>query len=96
MKRCYFALFNLPKPQREHIRIVDVIRAASDGDFKQFVVSGGIAFVYESEHMPWDLSFSQILHTGDSKIIIEIGENLQIDGFGSAAGWLNAKRPRRQ
>lgn len=52
MKRCYFALFNLPKPQREHARIVEVIRAASVGDFKQFIVPGGIAFVYESEELP--------------------------------------------
>lgn len=95
MRRCYFALFSLPKPQHEHGRIVDVVRAASGGDFKQFIVPGGIAFVYVSEELPWNLSFSQILHTGDSKLIVEIGEKVHMEGFGAAAGWLNAKRPRQ-
>ena len=95
MKRCYLAIFGLPKPQREHVGIVDVIRAASGGDFKQFLVPGGMAFMFESETLPWHLSFSQILHTGDTTLIVEVGENVLLDGYGAAAGWLNTRRPRR-
>ena len=95
MRRCYLALFGLPKPQREHAKIIEVIRNASGGDFKQFIVPGGIGFMYESENLPWDLSFSQILHAGDTKLIVEIGEKVQLDGYGAAAGWLNTRRPRQ-
>lgn len=95
MKRIYLAIFGLPKPQREHAQIVDVIRAASGGEFKQFIVPGGIAFMYESEQLPWNISFSKILHTGDTKIIVEVGEKVLLEGFGSAEGWLNTRRPRR-
>ena len=95
MKRCYLAIFGLPKPQREHAGIVDVIRAASGGDFKQFYIPGGIGFVYESDALPWDVSFSKILHTGDTKMIVEIGEKVLLEGYGVAEGWLNTRRPRK-
>jgi len=39
MKRIYLAIFGLPKPQREHAQLVDVIRTASGGEFKQFIGS---------------------------------------------------------
>jgi len=95
MKRIYLAIFGLPKPQREHAQLVDVIRTASGGEFKQFIVPGGIAFMYESENLPWNLSFSKILHTGDTKIIMEVGERVLLEGFGAAEGWLNTRRPRQ-
>ena len=95
MKRCYLAIFGLPKPEREHVQIVEVIRTASSGDFKQFFVPGGVGFVYESDVLPWNLSFSQILHTGDTKIIVEIGEQVLLEGYGVADGWLNTRRPRQ-
>lgn len=91
----YLAVFILPKPQREHAQIVDVIRAASAGDFKQFVFSGGVAFVYMSATPPWQLSFSRIVHTEDSVLITELGTGITHQGFGAAAGWLNSHFPRR-
>jgi hypothetical protein len=94
--KAYFALFILPNPQREHAQIVDVIRAASSGDFKQFVFAGGISFVYMAATPPWLLSFSKILHTGDSKLITELSsDGISHEGFGTAAGWLNSHFPRR-
>jgi len=51
--------------------------------------------MYESEHLPWNLSFSKILHTGDTKIIMEVGEKVLLEGFGAAEGWLNTRRPRQ-
>lgn len=96
MTKPYIAIFLLPHPQREHAQIIDVIRAASAGDFKQFVFAGGVAFVYTSTTPPWLLSFSKILHTGDSKLITELSPNgISHDGFGAAAGWLNSHFPRR-
>ncbi|MFN3295218.1 hypothetical protein [Caldimonas sp.] len=95
MKRCYLAIFGLPKPQPEHAKIVEVIRAASGGEFKQFIVPGGIGFMYESEELPWNLSFSRILHNGDTKLIVEIGEKVLLEGYGAAQGWLNTRRPRQ-
>ena len=93
--RSYLAIFGLPKPQREHAKIVEVIRAVSGGEFKQFFVPGGVGFVYDSEELPWNLSFSQILHTGDTKIIVEIGEKVLLEGYGVAEGWQNTRRPRQ-
>lgn len=93
MKKLYFATFNLPKPHAEHAKIVEVIREASAGDFKQTVVSGGVAFAFASEIKPWNLSFSKILHNTDSVMIFEIGEEFDIRGYGAIQGWLNARRP---
>jgi hypothetical protein len=95
-KRIYLAIFGLPKPQREHLGIVDVIRATSNGEFKQFVVPQGVGFVFESEELPWNLSFSRILMNGDTRLIMEIGERFCMDGYGAAEGWLNTRRPRRR
>lgn len=95
MARLYIAMFWLPRPQREHAQIVDVIRATSVGNFKQFMIPGGVAFAYESEQPPWQLSFSKILHTGDTKLIAELGDQIVLDGLGAVDGWLNARRPRR-
>ena len=95
MKRSYLAIFGLPKPQREHANIVEVIRAASSGEFKQFFVPSGVGFVYDSDQLPWNLSFSKILHTGDTKMIVEIGEKVLLEGYGVAEGWLNTRRPRQ-
>jgi len=95
MKRMYLAMFWLPKPQREHAKLVEVIRAAAVGDIKQFPITGGVAFMFESEVLPWNLSFSKILLNGDSRIIFEVGEKVSMDGFGAAQGWLNTRRPRQ-
>ena len=95
MKKEYFAIFNLPRPTYEHAKIVDVIRTISDGDFKQFPVAGGIAYVFSSDTKPWNVSFSKILLNTDSVAIMEIGEEFSHAGFGALAGWLNARRPRK-
>ena len=95
MKRLYLAVFGLPKPHPEHAKIVDVIRAASGGEFTRFVQPPGVWFCYESETPPWLLDFGKILHTGDTRMIVEIGDRLALVGYGAMEGWLNARRPRR-
>lgn len=95
MTKLYFAIFNLPKPQAEHAKIVEVIREVSSGDFKQTVVSGGVAFAFASETKPWHLSFSKILHNTDSVMIFEIGDEVVISGYGAIQGWINAHRPHK-
>lgn len=96
MKRTYLAIFAFAKPQKEHLKVIDVIRgAAVNGDFKQFPAAGGMAFLFDSEKLPWHLDFDRILLDGDSRMIVEVGENTAISGFGAAAGWLNVRRPRR-
>jgi hypothetical protein len=95
MKKPYFAIFGLPKPTYEHAKIVEVIRAASNGDFKQFPLPGGMGFVFTSEELPWNLSFDRILMNTDSKLIFEIGSNVTHQGYGAAAGWLNSHFPRQ-
>lgn len=92
---CYFAIFGLPKPAPEHKRIVEVIRATSNGDFKQFVMPGGMGFVFTSELSPWNISFGTILMNTDTLFITEISKNHRQVGYGSAAGWLNSHFPRR-
>lgn len=91
----YFALFNLPKVYPEHAQIVEVIRNASKGDYKQFPVPGGIAYVFATELKPWEISFSKILLNTDSVLIMEIGEEVAHSGFGAMGGWLNSHRPHR-
>jgi hypothetical protein len=95
MKRLYLAIFGLPKPQREHAKLAEAIRSVAGDDFKQFIVPGGVGYVYESETLPWNMPFGQILHNGDTRIIVEIGEKTLMDGYGAAVGWLNTRRPRR-
>lgn len=95
MKKQYFAIFNLPKPTYEHAQIAEVIKQVSAGDFRQFSVPGGIAYVFSSETRAWDISFSRILLNTDSVLIMEIGEEVIHSGFGSMSGWLNTHRPRR-
>jgi hypothetical protein len=95
MIKLYFALFNLPKPTYEHAEIVEVIREVSSGDFKQFPVPGGIAYVFASETKPWNVGFGKILMNTDSVMIMEIGEETDLRGFGVMAGWLNSHRPHR-
>lgn len=95
MERCYFAFFGLPKPTYEHAQIVDVIREASGGDFKQFPIPGGIGFVFKSKTLPWNLNFSRILLNGDTRFITEISPIHYQDGFGAAAGWLNSHFPKK-
>jgi len=95
MKKSYLAIFGLPKPTYEHAKIVEVIRAASGGDFKQFPVPGGMGFMFTSDELPWNLSFSTILMNTDSVLIAEIGTNIHHQGFGAAAGWLNSHFPRK-
>lgn len=89
----YLAVFSLPKANNEHAKIADVIRDASKGDFKQFPVPGGIAYVFASEVKPWNISFSKILMNTDSVFIMEIGEEFDMQGFGAMKGWLNSHRP---
>lgn len=95
MKKEYLAIFVLPKPTYEHAKIAEVIKEASKGDFKQFSLPGGIAYVFSSEIKPWNLTFSTILHNTDSVLIVEIGEEVTHGGFGAVSGWLNTHRPRR-
>ncbi len=95
MGKIYLAFFALPKPQREHARIRDVIQAAAVGEIKQFPLPGGVGFLYESDRFPWQLDFARILMNGDSKMVVEVGDDVCTEGFGAAAGWLNARRPRR-
>lgn len=89
----YLAVFSLPAPTREHAGIVEVIRAASKGDFKQFAVPGGIAYVYASDLKPWEMSFSKIVMNSDSVFIMEVGQEYTMQGFGAMNGWLNSHRP---
>ena len=95
MKKPYLAIFALPKPTHEHAKIIEVIRVASSGDFKQFPIPGGIGFVFTTEQMPWHLSFDEILMNTDSMLITEMGENVANRGFGAAAGWINSHFPRK-
>lgn len=91
----YLAIFGLPKPTYEHAQIIEVIRAASKGDFKQFPIPGGMGFVFSSDTLPWNLSFDKILLNTDTVLITELTENITHRGFGAASGWLNAKFPRK-
>lgn len=95
MKKIYFAFFCLRTNQKEHVKIQEVIRRASGGQFTRFVLPPGVAYLYESEQAPWDISFDRILHNDDTRVMFEVGEHTLFDGFGAAAGWLNARRPRR-
>lgn len=95
MPKPYLAIFGLPKPTYEHAQIVEVIRAASGGDFKQFPIPGGMGFVFMSETLPWNLSFGRILMNTDSVLITEMGKNIKHTGFGAAAGWINSHFPRQ-
>lgn len=94
-KKPYLAIFGIPGPTSDHLKIVEVIRVASKGDFKQFPVPGGMGFMFTSEMPPWNLSFDRILLNADSKLIVEIGANVTHQGFGAAAGWLNSHFPRK-
>ncbi|KAF1003327.1 MAG: hypothetical protein GAK28_04766 [Luteibacter sp.] len=92
---CFFAVFGLPKPTYEHAKIVDVIREASGGDFKQFPVPGGIGFVFATNIKPWNLSFDRVLLNGDTVFITEITRGSFVQrGFGAASGWINTHFPR--
>ena len=91
----YLAIFGLPKPTYEHAQIIEVIRAASNGDFKQFPIPGGMGFVFMSEILPWNLSFGKILMNTDTLLITEMTENITHRGFGAVAGWINSHFPRR-
>ena len=95
MERCYFAFFGLPKPTYEHAKIVNVIREASNGDFKQFPIPGRMGFVFKSKTLPWNLGFGKILMNGDTRFITEISLIYYQEGFGSVAGWLNLHFPRQ-
>ena len=83
-ERCYFAIFGLPKPHPEHAKLIDVVRDASGGDFKQFIVPGGVGFVYKSKVLPWNLGFGKVLLNGDTRFITEISQVHYQEGYGAA------------
>ena len=95
MKKPYLAIFGLPTPTREHIKIVEVIRTTSGGDFKQFPIPGGMGFMFMSEELPWNISFSTILLNTDTLLTVEMGANVSHRGYGAAEGWLNSHFPRQ-
>ncbi|MEI6317435.1 MAG: hypothetical protein WCS09_02895 [Pseudomonadota bacterium] len=95
MKRMYLALFCLRQVREEHRKLEDVIRAASAGSYTRMLTPNGPMFLYESELLPWQVSFDRILHNDDSLVMVEVGEATRLDGFSAAAGWLNARRPRK-
>lgn len=91
----YLAVFLLPKPQREHARIVDVIREASNGDFKAaFVGSGTVGYLFSSSLPPWKLDFGKVLMNDDAYLITEVGNAFSQARLGSAEGWLKAHAAR--
>lgn len=91
MRRTYLDVFLLPKPKPEHRGIVEVIRSVSGGDFKAaFVGSGAIGYVFTSESMPWQISFSKIIMNDDSVLITELGEKFAHQNLGAVEGWLKS------
>lgn len=93
MKRNYLAVFLLPIPQHEHLQIVEVIRAASKGDFKQaFFGAFGGGYLFCSELHPWDLDFGKVLMNDDSLLIVELGEAFTHRNLRIAENWLKAHR----
>jgi hypothetical protein len=85
----------LPKPQPEHAKLVDAFKAVSGGDYKQFIITGGIAYAYKSRTVPWEMPFGRVILNQDSYFITEITGVWGQQGFGAIDGWLNAHFPRR-
>lgn len=86
----YMGVFYLPKPQREHGKISEVLRAVAK-DVKQIVLGGNtVIYFFVSEVPPHNISFSQVLHTGDQAFFIEVGEYSTARDFGAVQGWLNS------
>lgn len=92
-ERLYLALFLLPRAQPEHAKLIEVIKTVSLGDYKQFVIPGGIAYVYMSQTVPWDMPFGKILLNQDSYFITEMAGVWGQRGFGAVEGWLNTRFP---
>lgn len=87
----YLAVFLLPKPRPEHKQILDVIKEASGGDFKAaFVGSNCIGYLFKSNLLPWQISFSKILFNDDSVLIIEVGDSFSHQNLRVAENWLKA------
>jgi len=95
MLRTYLSVFLLPKPQQEHKEIINVIKAISRGDYKSaFVGSGAIGYLFTSEMLPWQISFSEVLMNDDSVLIVELGEKFVQCNLGAAEGWLKSHLPQ--
>lgn len=89
----YIAIFQLPKPNREHAKIDEVIRDASGNDFKKVVLGANtVVYLFDSSTRPHNFSFSRIMHTGDEVAFFEVGDYFTSDGFRTLAGWLNSHR----
>lgn len=92
----YLAVFQLPKPTREHAKIDDVIReSATGGDIKKTVLGAStVLYLFDSTERPHKLSFSRILMSGDEVAFFEIGEYFTATGFRTLQGWLNSHRQK--
>ncbi len=92
----YLAVFQLPRPTREHAKIDDVIRSgATGGDFKKIVLGAStVLYLFDAPRRPHELSFSRILLTGDEVAFFEIGEYFTANGFRTLQGWLNSHRQK--
>lgn len=93
-ERFYFALILLPKAQPEHARLIEAIKTASAGTYKQFVIPGGVIYVYKSTTVPWEMPFGKILLNQDSYFITDMTGVWGHQGFGAIEGWLNTHFPR--
>lgn len=89
-KRNYLAIFSLPVHEPEHLRIVEVIRSASGGDFKQSIVGTTMLFTFASATKPHALDFSRILMNADEVLFIELGAYAAATRFRALTGWLNS------
>ncbi len=91
MRRNYLAVFVLPVPQREHAKIVDVIRDASGGDFKAaFFGTWGGGYLFSSELKPWEIGFGKVIMNDDSVLIVELGELFAQDNLRVSENWLKS------
>ena len=89
----YLAIFNLPSPTNEHLKIEDVIKDASGNDFKKIVLGKStLIYLFDSSVKPHNYSFSRILLEGDEVAFFEINDYFQATGFRTLQGWLNSHR----
>lgn len=91
MQTNYLALFNLPKPQREHAQIINVLKDFSGGDYKMAFAGGTcVAYLFSSDKRLRDLSFAKIIMNDDTVLIVELGELFTHQNLRVAENWIAA------
>jgi hypothetical protein len=92
----YLAIFLLPKPLDEHVRIKRYIETISVGDYeKAFIASGVIAYLFTAGIPASEMDFSTMTLNQDSYLIVELGESFAHSQLNLAGTWLWNHRLRR-